>query len=666
MVWGGAFAASEPQDSVVRVHLASYGSPQAISMEAAGAHKIEDNGKALTGAFTVQATSAGVLIKTATDSWQLDGDVLITAGSASTDNTVKIGSTYRFPGDLRILKKGDGLKIINHVNMDTYVAGVLPYEMSNAWPLETLKAQAVAARTYAYYRMHAINRSATEQDLTNNDGSQVYNGWNAANANCIQAVKETGGIVMQTAAGGTVYACFSASNGGYTEYAKSSGAAAKDFDYLPYREDIYDIAVALGSSSYSGKVTIPKTIAAGDIKNSGAQPYKFLREKLSSAGVNVAGITGDVTVKSIALTTPKYTGPDRAFLGARFVLSVQGKDVTLDFGSYTPSGSSGKYPFLNEALGVGSKFGMLYLRDDGSSWLLASVRYGHASGMSQLGAYQMAYAGLGYQDILSFYYLLGSATKLMEMPWPDVYGAAARVSAPTQVTVSKTAAGSTTATRVGTVKVSSSTVLNVRAGAGTTYQIVGTLKNGASVTITGESGDWYQINYGSGKGWVSKPFISLTASDDSGGTAAGGDTAQTKAGTVQVASTSVLNVRAGAGTTYKVLGTLKNGTAVTITGESGDWYKITYNGSAAYVSKSFVTVGGASSGAAVVATKTGTVKVPASNVLNVRAGAGTTYKILGTLKNGEKVTITSDTNNIWYQIDYSGSTAWVSKTYVTV
>lgn len=54
-------------------------------------------------------------------------------------------------------------------------------------------------------------------------------------------------------------------------------------------------------------------------------------------------------------------------------------------------------------------------------------------------------------------------------------------------------------------------------------------------------------------------------------------------------TTANLNVRSGAGTTYSKLGLLSKGTAVTVTGESGNWYKINYGGKTAYVSKSYIT-----------------------------------------------------------------------------
>ncbi|MCL2493560.1 MAG: SH3 domain-containing protein, partial [Clostridiales bacterium] len=314
------------------------------------------------------------------------------------------------------------------------------------------------------------------------------------------------------------------------------------------------------------------------------------------------------------------------------------------------------------------------------SWLLAAVRCGHASGLSQIGAYQMANSGKTYKDILTFYYNLGSSTKLVTLTGSST---AATATPPAATATTPPAA---TATQTGTVKVAAGQVLNVRAGAGTNTAILGTLNNGAKVTITGTSGDWYKITYNGAAAYVNKPYITAvtaatapiasatapaTAVVSSGDSSAAA--AATQTGTVNVASWQVLNVRAGAGTNTAILGTLKPGVKVTITGTSGDWYKITYNGAAAYVNKPYITGvtpatsgGGASqSGTAASATQTGTVNVASWQVLNVRAGAGTNTKILGTLKPGVKVTITG-TSGDWYKITYNGAAAYVNKPFVTV
>lgn len=90
---------------------------------------------------------------------------------------------------------------------------MLAGELSNTFPLETLKAQAIIARSYVYNRM-LTNEPNYEIGDTSSD--QVYKGYNSANTNIIRAVDETAGILLQY---GSKYvnAYFGASNGGQVE-----------------------------------------------------------------------------------------------------------------------------------------------------------------------------------------------------------------------------------------------------------------------------------------------------------------------------------------------------------------------------------------------------------------------------------------------------------------
>ncbi|GHU68024.1 hypothetical protein AGMMS49983_20080 [Clostridia bacterium] len=646
-------------DNVVRVHLSTYGEPASAAMEAVGVYTIEDNNKSLSGAFTVAAIPNGILISNATVSYELDGDVYIKAANLTPNNRIKINGAYQYAGDMRILNKNGKLKFINHVDIETYVAGVIPYEMGDGWPIEALKAQAVAARTYAYFTMNSRARSSVEQDLVNTTANQAYFGYNSSYGNCLRAVSDTKNTILKTTTGENVYACFSASNGGFAESGAASGASARDYAYLPLKEDPYDLAYALNTTSYSGKLNIPKTLAIGDLKGSAAQPYKMLREKLAAAGIDAQAIAGDVTIKSIALANPKSAGPDRRFTGAVFTLGIPNMaDVTLSFGPYRPAGSTSDWPFLNEFLNLGTKFSILYLRDEGTRWLLASVRYGHGSGLSQVGAYQMAAGGSNYRDILTFYYNLGSAVDLVEMPWQDGSGGTGPGYVVTDVS------------KTGTVNVGAS-VLNVRSGPATGYTIVTSLKNGVKVTITGQSADWWRIDLGSGKlGFVSGAFVTMDAAATPT-TPAAPTTPTAKTGTVNTPGT-YLNIRSGAGTNHSVIGSLKHGAALSITGESGSWYTISYNGKTAYVSKSFVTINTATTPATPTTpttptaptTTTGTVNTPGT-YLNIRSGAGTSYAIVGSLKHNAQISITGESGS-WYTISYNGKTTYVSKSFVSV
>ena len=141
--------------------------------------------------------------------------------------------------------------------------------------------------------------------------------------------------------------------------------------------------------------------------------------------------------------------------------------------------------------------------------------------------------------------------------------------------------------------------VNVRSGAGTRYGRIGGLAEGASVTIVGQSGGWYQIKYGSGTGWVCGDYVKKTSGGSSGGSSSGG----TSTGKVSGTGGSGLNVRSGAGTGHTGAGTghsriggLAEGASVTIVGQSNGWYKIKYGSGTGWVSSQFVKKGSGGGG----------------------------------------------------------------------
>ncbi|WP_195515795.1 SH3 domain-containing protein [Paraclostridium bifermentans] len=234
---------------------------------------------------------------------------------------------------------------------------------------------------------------------------------------------------------------------------------------------------------------------------------------------------------------------------------------------------------------------------------------------------------------------------------------------------SNSGSSTTTTTQSGTIKVSGA--LNVRSGAGTGYSVIGSLSNGANVEIVETSGSWYKIKYGSGYGYVSKDYVTVSSSSNSNSSSSGSTsnsgnstTITTQSGTIKVSG--ALNVRSGAGTSYSVIGSLSNGANVEIVETSGSWYKIKYGSGYGYVSKDYVTVSSSSSNSgssSSTTTQSGTIKV--SDALNVRSGAGTSYSVIGSLSNGANVEIV-ETSGSWYKIKYGSGYGYVSKDYVTI
>lgn len=122
----------------------------------------------------------------------------------------------------------DGVSLINIVPLEAYIAGVLPYEISNSWPLEALKAFAITVRSYT---MTNLNRHLSSSfGLCNNAHCQVYKGAGRINENVLRAVLETAGQVM-TYDDEIVTAYYSSSMGGVTVSAKDAWGS-KEIPYL--------------------------------------------------------------------------------------------------------------------------------------------------------------------------------------------------------------------------------------------------------------------------------------------------------------------------------------------------------------------------------------------------------------------------------------------------
>ncbi|WFD86287.1 SH3 domain-containing protein [Clostridium perfringens] len=229
--------------------------------------------------------------------------------------------------------------------------------------------------------------------------------------------------------------------------------------------------------------------------------------------------------------------------------------------------------------------------------------------------------------------------------------------------------------KTGIVNVSSS--LNVREGASTSSKVIGSLSGNTKVTIVGEEGAFYKIEYKGSHGYVAKEYVKdVTESNNSNQgtqTPEKPSTPETtkKTGIVNVSSS--LNVREGASTSSKVIGSLSGNTKVTIVGEEGAFYKIEYKGSHGYVAKEYVKDVTESSNSnqgtqtpekpstPESTEKTGIVNVSSS--LNVREGASTSSKVIGSLSGNTKVTIVGE-EGVFYKIEYKGSHGYVAKEYI--
>ena len=317
-----ALAEDTTMDGTVRVYLSSLGSPSRLDITICGSYSLDGSGAtALANGSTVTVgfnSTTGQLTLTqngVTTAMGTDFRLRRHTTSAA-DNGVKIsqarGSGNLYPGDLQFKSVRSGgvykLYTIAHVFIEDYLCGVLPYEMGNSSPLESLKAQCVSARTYTVRAMNAS--TARSYDVVDTTNDQVYNGTPSGNARCVQAVQETRGLVSMN---GNAYTAtyYTASNGGQIESVRNIWGSTQ-YDYITVKDDPYD---------YQNPASVVRSF---QVNKSGTQSNSTLGSLLNAKAQAVFG-TQSVSIESIdAITphTPRYAAPSRLYTKLDFDVTV--------------------------------------------------------------------------------------------------------------------------------------------------------------------------------------------------------------------------------------------------------------------------------------------------------------------------------------------------------
>ena len=160
--------------------------------------------------YEFRADSNNILIKIGGKYYSLDTDEI----AVRPDYDGYVSAKSKWYRGIFIVKNINGaLVLINKLDMEDYLRGVVPSEMPSSWAFEAHKAQAVAARSYAYANLG--KRGKYGYDLKDTPEDQAYNGASAETDNTDQAVKDTEGIVILYDAK-IIPAYYSASAGGQT------------------------------------------------------------------------------------------------------------------------------------------------------------------------------------------------------------------------------------------------------------------------------------------------------------------------------------------------------------------------------------------------------------------------------------------------------------------
>ena len=144
-------------------------------------------------------------------------------------------SNGRYRGTIEVRPDGGGVTAINELDLDSYVRGVVAGEMPSSWPLEALKVQAVAARTYAL----ATRKTDGPFDQYPDTRSQVYRGVTGESVPSDAAVRATAGRIL-TYGGQPAVTYYFSTSGGHTENIEFSFIGALSKPWLVGVPDPYD------------------------------------------------------------------------------------------------------------------------------------------------------------------------------------------------------------------------------------------------------------------------------------------------------------------------------------------------------------------------------------------------------------------------------------------
>ena len=285
-----------------------------------------------------------------------------------------------YPGSIMFRTTNGKLDAINSVDVEDYLRGVIPYEIGklDSSRIEALKAQAVAARTYAY--KHFNSRESMGFDVFADTKDQVYKGLESATPLTDAAVKATAGVVM-TYDDEFIIAYYHSTCGGVTETLATWNRP--DVPYLQSKPDKRPNGKPwCDESSY---IKWERRFADKEI-------VKLFKANAVEAKATFSAATGKdfKKVKSIKIK-------DKLKSGRIMTLRVE-----TDKGYFDVLTDRTRWLFKKAGTILPSSF--FTIKKEGKEWVLTGTGFGHGVGMCQMGVRARAQAGQSYQEILSHYY----------------------------------------------------------------------------------------------------------------------------------------------------------------------------------------------------------------------------------------------------------------------
>ena len=302
---------------------------------------------------------------------------------------------YRGNIDIHLTHGKTGLTIVNTLPIEQYLDGVIASEMPSSWHLEALKAQTVAARTYALYNLN--KHQGDDYDVCATTDCQVYGGLGSESPQVSKAVDETAGQVIMNQ-GKVIPAYFHSSSGGYTENSENVWGT-----YQPYLRGTIDYDQKSPQYKWEKKLTVSELQAAmnkagytiGNIKAIELAP---LTDKPMSNPER--GVSGRVKVIQFigSTSSAKLTGEQ-----LRKILDL--KSTLFDVAVSAPN----LLPIRGQSLNTDKKGVHQMSGKSNETIVISGFGWGHGLGLSQWGAKAMAEQGpqgdtTYFKEILKHYY----------------------------------------------------------------------------------------------------------------------------------------------------------------------------------------------------------------------------------------------------------------------
>lgn len=322
---------------------------ETVMLDGDGVLATDEDGKPLV-------PNVPLLVKRSKNGLSVNGRNVRGLFASSPDFLLVNGKRYR--GIIEVSSADKGILVVDELNLEDYLVGLINCEISSQWPMESIKAQAVIARSYAIYQREA--RKNAPYHLESSVLDQVYDGCDIEDSRAARGVGETAGEVL-TFDGKVIQAFYHSNCGGHTEAV----------------ENVWGYPL-----TYLQGVDCKYCLVSGTGRWQQAIPLKKLESLLRGGAYQVYGL------KEIKEGRRNRSGR----LNELFLVTSKGTVVIPAVGFRKVIG----YSVIKS-----TNFEVKTVGDD---VLFAGVGYGHGVGLCQWGAKQRAEDGFDYREILSYYY----------------------------------------------------------------------------------------------------------------------------------------------------------------------------------------------------------------------------------------------------------------------